>query len=119
MLLRNSKVLVCFYSTLILEAALFDIPLVNISYDAKGFAKNKNNSAGREYEHIKRLFSYGAVSEVLRKEDLIWIINENLTNPQLLSQNRKKIYEAECGINKGKAGETLAKDVLRIMKILN
>ncbi len=117
LLLRNSDVVVCFYSTLILETVLFDIPILNISYDAGGYNKNRNNSSGREYVHIERLFSYGAVTEVMQKNALIKKIEQALKNPKELSLNRKKVFEMECGINKGSAGNALALDVIKITEI--
>ena len=98
LLLRNSSAVVCFYSTLILEASIFDIPLLNISYDAEGFTKNNNNSSGRSYTHIKRLFSYGGVVEVNNKDELIEKIQDSLANPKNLSSKRGLIRELECGI---------------------
>jgi len=112
LLLRNSSVVVCFYSTLILETVIFDVPILNISYDAGGYNKNRNNSSGREYVHIERLFSYDAVTEVMQKSELIEKIVHALGFPDELAANRKKVLEMECGINKGNAGNALALDVI-------
>jgi hypothetical protein len=118
-LLRNSAVMINMFSTLSLESALTDTPIINVSFE--GYGKKKGESARQKIEiderntHNQRVLQLGGSRNVYTIEELINQINNYLKNPNLDSEGRKSIVKEECGPFLGKAGVTIAERVLRLL----
>jgi len=114
--LKHSDVLVSFFSTLNLEASIFDTPCVNIGFN--GFAESGTVPFSRdieqvvEFDHIQRLLSYNATPIANSSEDLIEKINAYLIDPGLHREERRRLRDSECGPNLGTAGESLGRFLL-------
>jgi len=116
-LLKHSSLMVNIFSSLNIEASIFDTPLVNISFE-------KENSEGKEHKarfnidldlrqtHNQRIVKSNGVAMVYRDSDLIREINGNLTQPDKMKLGRKKIVDTEVGPYRGDAGERIAKIIM-------
>lgn len=114
-LLSHSSILLTIYSTLVLEASLLDIPIVNINFE--GDPKRKRHSRqsihiDEKFVHNQRVVETGALKLSYDAEELIANIDRYLTNPALDRESRKKVVEKECGPHQGDAGEKIAQMIL-------
>ena len=119
-LLRHSSVLVTMLSTLNLEAAVLDLPIVNVcfgGYDEHGAPVLDEPALGVSFTHNKRLISYGATVQVYNEEELLAALNQYLEQPSFLKESRERLALAECGPNRGKAGRIIGEEILRMMNV--
>ncbi len=108
--LKYCDAVVNLYSTISLEACIFDKPVINMWY----FASQTNRVITPpvyvdypRYRHNQRLASYGAVETTNSRTDLINLIDQRLYQPNGPSPSRRKTVEQECGPLDGKACERL------------
>lgn len=95
-------------STMNIEAAILDKPIINIAFD--GFAgKNYYKSIRQyyDYEHLARIIKSGGVKVAYNQEQLLRQINELLTDPSIGKEGRKKIVGEQCAFTDGKSGQRL------------
>lgn len=119
-LLRHSSVLVTMLSTLNIEAALFDLPVVNVCFGEYGrqgaeSLREHEPSIGRTFTHIKRLIDYGASIEVFNYSELVDAVNRYLLHPEYERAARARVAEIEGGPNRGAAGEAVGEAVLTFL----
>ncbi|OVE76449.1 hypothetical protein BVX97_01015 [bacterium E08(2017)] len=117
-ILNSSDILVNMVSTLTIEAALLDVPIVNVSFE--GDPKRKIHPRQNiDYDirqcHNQRVIKTGGVSMARDEADLIESINRYLENPSLHAEERNIIREQECGPNKGSAGTTIANQIISLL----
>ncbi len=106
-ILRYSNILITQFSTLMLEAAIFDTPIVNIGFD--NFRNIEMKSSELYWRnHLRRVLETGFARTAETEKELIDLINLYVRDPQLDSEKRKLICEQECSVYAGKAGETIA-----------
>jgi hypothetical protein len=106
-LFKHSSLLVTQFSTLMLEAAIFDLPIVNVGFD------NFRGSSMKSYQvaertHLKRILEKNFTRVAKTEKDLLIEINRYLDNSRLEQQERNQIRFSEGGPNKGNAGKAIA-----------
>ena len=98
--LNHSDVVVCAFSTLILEAALVDTPLVNVIFDVSPESRPSTyiplGMAG-SWSHNARIIRTGGFRLAYNQEELIDFINLYLQQPNLDADGRARLRENECG----------------------
>lgn len=112
-LLKHSSLMVNIFSSLNIEASVFDTPLVNVSFekDNNSISDDKarfNIDLDLRQTHNQRIVNSNGVTMVYKKDDIIRAINENLVHPSKMKEGRKKIVDTEVGIYRGNAGERIA-----------
>jgi len=116
-LLRCSDVVVNVASSVTLDAAALDIPIINIAFDGyskKEFVESRARSLMlTHYEFIPR--SKG-VRIARGPKELIKYLNMYLKNPKLDREGRKKIVKEHCGPQDGRCGERIAHYILEFLK---
>ncbi len=112
-ILSYSDVLINIFSTLMLEACIFDLPVINVGFYQ--FANmNCENHMLQNWTHIKRIIDYGAVRIAYNEKELYEQINMYLADGSTDRAARMKVRENEAGPNKGRAGEAVAAQVLSL-----
>lgn len=117
-LLRHSAVVVNMFSTLNLEASIFDVPSVNVSFEyghkrPPGKKIARFNIAYDEIQtHNSRVVLSGGTSVAHSSEELLAQVKAYLDEPSLHAAGRKKIVENECGRNLGSAGRAVGRRIL-------
>lgn len=118
-LLRASDVLVNFFSTMNIEGALLDKPLINVCYDAEQpmydfVVKPRFDifSDARE-SHNQRIIDSGGTAIAYTPSQLIDHVVTALADPSRYSSGRDTIRSREGGPYKGNAGAVLADFLLR------
>jgi hypothetical protein len=113
-LLRSADVVVNIFSTINLEGAIFDKPLVNVCFECPDtmYACDKtprfNIGIDIRATHNERLVSLGGVRMVHYPAELVAAINVYLADPSQDRQGRRRVVEEELGPNRGRSGEFIA-----------
>jgi len=119
-ILKNSDVVVNMFSTLNVEASIFDKPTVNVAFqfDHKRPPGTKIARFNIYYDeiqtHNQRVIRSNGTTVAHSVEQLIEQINQYLQNPHLHAAGRKQIVANECGGNLGRAGRAVGQTILRV-----
>ncbi len=106
-ILHYSDMLLTEYSTLMIEGAIFDLPIINVSlYNYRD--TDKPASLYEEYTHIKRVLKTGACKNAYSHEELLEYVNYYLEDSSRDKDRRAALVEQEITANKGHAGEKIA-----------
>ncbi len=114
--LKYANVVINLNSTITIDAAVFDIPVICINYDHRG-ARPFKYSVVRMYEfdHYTKLLKTEGFRLANSREDLLISIIESLERPELLAEGRKRILQQQCHFIDGKAGERTAKHIFQLL----
>ena len=116
-LLYCSDVLVNVASTVTLDAAALDTPIVNVAFD--GYKKRKFFEANVRYfktTHYGALVKTKGVKVARNADELIKFINMYLNDSRLDSKKREKIVKEQCYKVDGHVGERIAKYILNFLR---
>ena len=108
-LLRYSDVMVNYFSTIGLEAAICDLPTIHIAYDPYTFGLRFSVTTGflQRQTHNRRPLRLAA-ARVVKKERELFDALEDYLNDRTLDRDARRAYaESECGELDGKAGMRL------------
>ncbi len=113
-ILTYSDVIINVASTVSIEAAIFDTPVVNIKYDGRENIAFPL-SAARHYDflHYRSIVSTRGVRLADSHEDLIEWIKQYLDNPDMDRQGRERIVKTQCYRFDGRAGERIARYIVQ------
>lgn len=109
-ILESLSVLVCYASSMSIDAAVFNKPVINIDFETrKEKLLRKSPTAFYRFSHYRKMLEADGVALVKTSQELIDRINEYLNNPLLHSDKRALLVKEQCGIFDGRSGERLAK----------
>jgi hypothetical protein len=111
--LRHSDVIVNVASTIAIEAAIFDTPVVNVAFDGEreqDFAR----SARRYYQftHYVNITRHNAVRVAWSPDELIGHVRSYLDDPAQDRDGRAKVVREQCQYTDGRAAERVARSVV-------
>ena len=108
-LLKYSDLVVNLYSTIALEACLFDKPVINMWYfTSVGMAMRQPVYIPYpEIYHIRKFMGYGAAEQATSREELIELIQKVAEQPELRSEQRQLAVKKELGQLDGKVCDRL------------
>lgn len=119
-ILKYSDVVINMYSTLNIEATIFDVPIVNVSFEGTsdhGKLNSRHNIVLDEWQsHNQRVVQSGGIQMVRDGQELIAALNEALLHPDSKQEARIQLRQAECEPYPGKAGNTIAHHVLELLQ---
>jgi hypothetical protein len=117
-LLKYSDVVVNMFSTLNLEASIFDTPTVNVAFDfdhkrppGQKIARF-NIRYDEQQTHNQRVINSNGTTVAHSVGELFDLVNEYLDNQHLHAEGRRRIVANECGVNLGAAGKAVARTIL-------
>ena len=117
-LLKHSSVVVNQFSTLNLEASIFDTPTVNAAFNVGrkrpiGAKVARYNIHYDEVQtHNQRVVNSGGTSVAHSADELIEQINRYLEDASLDAEGRQRMVANECGANLGRAGRAVGQTIL-------
>lgn len=108
-LLRYSDVMVNYFSTIGLEAAICDLPVIHVGYDAFAHGQNFGVTSAflQRQTHNRRPLRLAAARVVKSEDELFNALEEYLTNRDLEREERRAYAESECGVLDGKSSARL------------
>jgi hypothetical protein len=123
-LLKFSSVVISHASTVAVEAAIFDTPvlyhLFGLDYVEESVPQGRvlrQQEAQRRYKYDEwassaEVINTGAVPLARSMEELIALLDDALTNPQRLAQKRQELVKKICTYSDGRTGERIAQYLL-------
>jgi hypothetical protein len=111
---RHADVVVNLSSTVTIDAAIFDRPIVNLDYDPEPGQPNQVlvKDVNHLWTHFKPIAESGGVWLVNNAKEMIEAIKTYLAQPELHREKRRWIAEYVCGHLDGRCGERMAQAVL-------
>ena len=114
--LYNSSLVICFWSTMSIDSAILNKPIININFSYEdGFAIN-DSFYHYNTTHYKELSKHKGIKLVKNRQELIDSINDYLENPNLDKIGRMSIVNEQVWKSDGKAGERIANFLVKLMK---
>jgi hypothetical protein len=112
--MRYSDVVLNFASTISIDAAVCDTPVVCVCFDY-GDPKSYLQSVHRWYDetHYQKLLSTGGVRMAYSLEEAVSHVNAYLENPALDRDNRRRLVETLCYGADGQAGRRIGDYILQ------
>jgi len=113
-ILRRSVAVVNMFSTLNIEAAIFDKPLINVCFEGDSTEYSVDDKArfnimsDMAETHNRRIADTGGLDLVYNQTQLVEAIQLAIAQPSIRSLGRKCIVEEEAGPYKGTAGSVIA-----------
>jgi hypothetical protein len=112
-LMRYSDVVINTASTITIDAACFDTPVINVAFDGpenKPFIESCRRFY--DFEHYRNIVKTGGVKVAYSIEDLVSDVDVYLDNPEVDAAGRERIRKEQCWKLDGKSGERIARYIL-------
>ncbi|HEX3129956.1 MAG TPA: hypothetical protein VH394_21665 [Thermoanaerobaculia bacterium] len=112
--IQHADVVVNLASTLTLDAAVCDRPVVNVAFDPQpqGSLARTVDKYYTDYDHYRTVVEHGAVRLARSPEELSARITDYLRDPGLDREGRRRVAELWCGPLDGQSGRRLAASLL-------
>jgi hypothetical protein len=118
--MKYADVVVNLASTITIDAAVFNTPIVCVNYDHRGVRPFKLSPRKiYHFDHYAKLGQTGGFELANSKTELINKIDYSINHPEYLSENRKKIIEQQCVFTDGRSGERVANHILEVLNSLS
>jgi len=111
----HSDVVITWASTMIIDAAAFDKPIVLVGFDASPRPLSRSIRQYYRYDHHRAILASGGVRLVESPEELAEVVRGYLEYPERDRESREWIRREYAGELDGKAGERLAACLLGIL----
>jgi len=114
-ILNISSVLICFFSTLMLEGSILDVPVVSLCLDGMKFHYGHEKESVLKLTHLQDVLKSRGVRVAYSESSLIQAIDSYLIDPGRDREGRRKIRESKCGAFAGNAGINIANYVEQLV----
>ncbi|RJX34044.1 MAG: hypothetical protein C4525_07865 [Desulfarculus sp.] len=111
--LGHADVLLTEYSTLMIEAAILDRPVINVSL----FQYRDTDRPARFFEtytHLQPVLESGACRNAYSFGELEALLNGYLRDPSLDRENRARLVDKMIPVNRGRAGQAVGRRLLHL-----
>jgi hypothetical protein len=112
--LRHCEALVTSFSTVMIEACIFDRPVVNVAFAQYSHRMGQPYIAVANYAHLKRILAAGGTRTATTAEELIERLNGYLLRPDMDRDGRMRIRAQEGGPYPGTAGRRIGEHLLQL-----
>ncbi|REJ78551.1 MAG: hypothetical protein DWQ47_03610 [Acidobacteria bacterium] len=114
---RHADVVVNMSSTVTIDAALFDTPVVNLDFDPQPGQPDQEliKEINHRWEHFRPIAESGGVWLVNDFQELESAIKSYLEDPALHSEKRRWIAEYVCGYLDGACGKRMADAIAKFV----
>jgi len=114
-----SDLLINMGSTASIDAAIFDIPIICIGFDIRGYRPLKHSMRKLYlFDHYAKLLSCGGIFLSNSKKELIDHIQLSLNKPSLLQKERYKMVMQQCEFNDGNSGKRAGLEINKLLKMV-
>ncbi len=99
-------------STTVIDAAIFNKPVILINFDSEPRPYYNSLSRHYDYDHLQAVLRSGGAKLVNDKNELLNWVKKYLDNPELDKEGRKMIIEQQCWKLDGQSTKRLADCIL-------
>lgn len=118
--LYHSDVVICTASTMNIESAIFDKPVVNPAFDGDHkLPPSLSVSRRYKYDHQLNINNTNGIKIAYSDEEFIQYLNDYLDDPKIDSDGRCKIVEEQCSKLDGLAGQRIAEFIIKKIESIN
>lgn len=107
-ILHHCDVCVEISSTQMIEAAIFDKPIVDVAFGRWFSPYYDLDVKDLDLEHLRRIFAVNAVPRASGPEELLRLIGQACARRDGLSEARRRLVEQELPVNRGQAARAVA-----------
>jgi hypothetical protein len=111
--LAHSDVLLNVASTMAIEAAIFDTPVINIGFDGQPGSNQELMDWHYGSTHFQKVIRSGAVRIAQSPAEMIDLINNYLADPARDRAGRQRIVAEQCEFTDGRSAERVAAEIVR------
>ena len=113
--MHHSDVVLNVASTIAIEAAIFDTPVVNIAFDPESIERPFLQSPLRyySYTHYARIVRAGAARLASSAKEMIDLVNAYLADRSLDASGRRRVVQEQCEFTDGRSAERVALAITR------
>jgi hypothetical protein len=111
---RHADVVVNLSSTVAIDAAICDKPVVNLDFDPEPGQPNQAlvKDVNHVWTHFKPIAESGGVWLANDMDEVVHAVRQYLAHPELHREKRRWMAEHVCGYIDGKCGERMAQAIL-------
>jgi hypothetical protein len=115
--LYHMSLLICYASSISIDAAIFDKPIININFEINKIPKLLKSPV-QYYRswHYKNALKTGAIDLVNSEDGLVDSINKYLDNPSLNSKERNTLVKEQTTYSDGLSGKRIADYIINLIK---
>ncbi len=111
-LLAHASLVICYYSSLSIDAAVFDVPVININFD---LSDPKKRHSYYETVHYSKVKTVDGIRLIERVGDLASAMREYLEHPSHEREKRRLLVEQQAYRLDGRSAERIAHFILGVM----
>ncbi len=114
---RHSDVVVNLSSTVAIDGAIFDKPIVNIDFDPEPGQPNQQlvKDVNHLWNHFRPVAESGGMWLASDMDQIVEAVRKYLKDPSLHRERRRWIVEYVCGYIDGRSGERMAQAVVELL----
>lgn len=110
--LHHMSVMICYASSISVDAAVLDKPVINLNFEIKPQQLLSSPTKFYQMTHYKKALDSGGIRLVNSKKELVESVRRYLNDPSLDAEGRKKLAGEQCQFLDGKSGERIGKFIL-------
>jgi CDP-glycerol glycerophosphotransferase (TagB/SpsB family) len=115
--LSHAALIVCYASSISIDAAVFDKPIINIDFEVQHTASLlKSPTQYYKSLHYGKALKTEGIKLVKSKEELVDSINAYLLDPHLHSQERARLVSEQTVYTDGNSGKRIAEYLLSLIQ---
>ncbi len=115
--LYHASLLVAYASSIVIDIAMFDRPIININFEVKNDQPAIQTPTLRyKTVHYQKALATGGIRLVNSLEELVEWVDRYLDDTSLDKDGRARLVTAQCFKADGKSGERIAGAVLKLFK---
>jgi hypothetical protein len=111
--LHHSDVVLNVASTIAIEAAIFDTPVINIGFDGQPSSHQALMEWHYGSTHFQKVVRSSAVRIAQSERELVELINMYLASPETDAEGRRRIVADQCEFTDGRSAERVAAALVR------
>lgn len=112
-----SALIICPPSSLSIDAAIVDRPIINIKFGDTKIYSTDNINLYYDSDHYKNILKQEGIKLVLNESDLVLWIRKYLNDQSLNREGRRLIAEEQCYKLDGQSSKRMARSILNILHL--
>ena len=113
--LFHADLFICHTSSLSVDAAVFDKPVINMKFDLGNISQDAFNTRFYRMTHYKRAIDSGGIRVVNNEQELVDWAKKYLNNPRTDEEGRARLTREQVQFFDGKSGERIGDFILKAL----